>query len=308
MDTYSQLIIAAVDKVSPAVVKIERSGSGSRKEVVSGTGSGFLFSSDGYLFTNSHVVHGAGSLKVLLQDGSSYPAQLAGEDPATDLAVLKIDAVGLTTARLGDADALKIGQLAIAIGNPLGFQHTVTTGVISALGRSLRGASGLMMDAMIQTDAALNPGNSGGPLVNSEGEVIGVNTAIIMGAQGLCFAISINTAKSIADQLMRFGKVKRAYIGVAMQQIDLVPRLRSIHQLKNRQALFVSQVERNSPAAKAGIMSGDIIITFADQQVETADQFFKMMTADKIGQFHYISVIRDNVKMELRITPVEKGD
>lgn len=308
MDTYSQLIIDAVEKASPAVVKIERLNINGNQEVVSGTGSGFLFSSDGYLFTNSHVVNGAASLKVMLQDGRVYPATLAGQDPATDLALLKIDAREFAPVKLGDSDELKIGQMVIAIGNPLGFQHTVTAGVISALGRSLQGQDGMMMDAMIQTDAALNPGNSGGPLINSEGEVIGVNTAVIRGAQGLCFAISINTAKAIANQLIRFGKVKRAYIGVAMQQIDLVPRLRTIHQLKNKQALFISRVERNSPAAKAGVLNGDIIYQFNDQLVETADQFFKMMTADKIGQFQYVCVIRNNEKHELRVTPTERGD
>lgn len=308
MDAYSQLIIDAVEKASPAVVKIERLERRGNQETVSGTGSGFLFSSDGYLFTNSHVINGAARLKVRLQDGREFTAALAGQDISTDLAILKIDAGEFTTVKLGDSDDLKIGQLAIAIGNPLGFQHTVTAGVISAVGRSLQGQNGVTMDAMIQTDAALNPGNSGGPLINSEGEVIGVNTAVIMGAQGLCFAISINTAKAIANQLIRFGKVKRAYIGVAMQQIDLVPRLRSIHQIRNKQALFVSNVERYSPAAKAGILNGDIIFQFNDQLVETADQFFKMLTSDKIGQFQYINVIRDNTLLELRITPIERGD
>lgn len=308
MDAYSQIIIDAVEKASPAVVKIERSERRGNQEAVSGTGSGFLFSSDGYLFTNSHVIDGAGSLKVMLQDGRTYPATIAGQDAATDLAILKIDAREFATVKLGDSDGLKIGQMAIAIGNPLGFQHTVTAGVISAVGRSLQGQSGMMMDAMIQTDAALNPGNSGGPLVNSDGEVIGVNTAVIRGAQGLCFAISINTAKAIANELIRFGKVKRAYIGVAMQQIELVPRLRTIHELKNKQGLFISNVERNSPAAKAGIMNGDIIYQFNDHLVETADQFFKMLTSDKIGQFQYINVIRGSGKLELRITPVERGD
>jgi S1-C subfamily serine protease len=308
MDTYSQVIIDAVGKVSPAVVKIERVEKSPRGDVIGGSGSGFIFSSDGYLFTNSHVVKGASQLRVMLQDGRTYPAYLAGQDAATDLAVLKIEAGELTTVTLGDADGLKIGQMVIAIGNPMGFQHTVTAGVISALGRSLRGADGLMMDAMIQTDAALNPGNSGGPLINGDGKVIGVNTAIINGAQGLCFAISINTAKSIANQLIRFGKVKRGYIGVAMQQIVLVPKLRAIHELKNRQALFVTQVERSSPAARAGVLSGDIIVDFADQVVETADQFFKMMTEEKIGQFQFMKVIRGNEIVELRITPVEKGD
>jgi S1-C subfamily serine protease len=223
MDAYSETIIEAVEKVKTAVVKIELYKKEKDKELLAGTGSGFLFSSDGYLFTNSHVVHNAQTIRVKLHDGSSSQAELIGEDPDTDLAILKISEADFKPAKLGDAEGLKIGQLVIAIGNPLGFQHTVTAGVVSALGRTLEGQTGRMMDSMIQTDAALNPGNSGGPLINAEGEVVGVNTATIRGAQGLCFAISINTAKDVANQLIRFGKVKRAYLGVVMQQIDLVP-------------------------------------------------------------------------------------
>jgi S1-C subfamily serine protease len=219
---------------------------------------------------------------------------------------LKIDAADYIPAVLGDSDHLNIGELVIAIGNPLGFQHTVTAGVISALGRTLSGESGVSMDSMIQTDAALNPGNSGGPLINSEGEVVGVNTATIRGAQGLCFAISINTAKSVANQLIRYGKVKRAYIGASLQQIGLVPKLRTIHQLKNQQALFITQVESNSPAEKGGLLDGDIIYAFNDQVIETSDQLFKMLTDEKVGQFQYVSVLRNNQKKELRVTPVER--
>ncbi|SFD82862.1 serine protease, S1-C subfamily, contains C-terminal PDZ domain [Chitinophaga sp. CF118] len=309
MDNYSETIIQATEKVSSAVVKIERYNFDKTKKLSpSGTGSGFLFSSDGYLFTNSHVVHNADQLRVVFEDGRAFIAELTGEDPLTDLAILKIDALDYKPAKLGDSDELKVGQMAIAIGNPLGFQYTVTAGVISALGRSLQGTSGVTMDGMIQTDAALNPGNSGGPLINSDGEIIGVNTAIIKGAQGLCFAISINTAKSIANQLIRFGKFRRAYIGVNMQQIELVPKLKTIHGLKNKQALFVTKVERNGPAMKAGLLDGDIIYAFNDRQVETSDQLFKVLTEDKIGQFQYINVIRGSQKLEIRITPVERGD
>jgi len=272
-----------------------------------GTGSGFLFSSDGFLFTNSHVVHNAELIKVMLYDGSTRLAALIGEDPDTDLAILKISEADFKPAKLGDAEILKIGQLVIAIGNPLGFQHTVTAGVVSALGRTLEGQTGRMMDSMIQTDAALNPGNSGGPLINTDGEVVGVNTATIRGAQGLCFAISITTAKEIASQLIRFGKVKRAYLGVVMQQIDLVPKLRAIHQLQNKQALFISAVADGSPAQKAGILSGDIILSLNNQMVETSDGLFKMLTEDKIGQFQYIGILRNNYKTEFRITPVQKN-
>ncbi len=307
MDAYSATIIEAVEKVKTAVVKIELYKKDQNKEILTGTGSGFLFSSDGFLFTNSHVVHNAGIIKIKLHDGSSTPATLIGEDPDTDLAILKISGAEFTPVKLGDAEILKIGQLVIAIGNPLGFQHTVTAGVVSALGRTLEGQTGRMMDSMIQTDAALNPGNSGGPLINTDGEVVGVNTAAIRGAQGLCFAISISTAKEVASQLIRFGKVKRAYLGLVMQQIDLVPKLRAIHQLQNKQALFISEVAAGSPAQKAGILSGDIILSFNNQMVETSDKLFKMLTEDKIGQFQYIGVLRNNYKTEFRITPAQKN-
>lgn len=307
MDSYSETIIEAVEKVKTAVVKIELYKKVQNKETLAGTGSGFLFSSDGFLFTNSHVVHNAEIIKIKLHDGSSTLASLIGEDPDTDLAILKISGSEFTPVKLGDAEILKIGQLVIAIGNPLGFQHTVTVGVVSALGRTLEGQTGRMMDSMIQTDAALNPGNSGGPLINTDGEVVGVNTAAIRGAQGLCFAISISTAKEVANQLIRFGKVKRAYLGVVMQQIDLVPKLRAIHQLQNKQALFISEVAAGSPAQKAGILSGDIILSFNSQMVETSDKLFKMLTEDKIGQFQYIGVLRNNYKTEFRITPVQKN-
>lgn len=306
MDSYSQTIIDAVEKLHTSVVKIEQFDVKDGREIVTGTGTGFLFSSDGYLFTNSHVVKRAKNLRAMLYDGTIHHVTLIGEDQYTDLAILKIDATDYTPAVLGDSDKLQIGQLAIAIGNPLGFQQTVTAGVISALGRTFAGETGVSMDSMIQTDASLNPGNSGGPLINADGEVIGVNTATIRGAQGLCFAISINTAKSVANQLIRYGKVKRAYIGASLQQIGLVPKLRTIHHLKNRQALFITQVEDNSPADKGGLLGGDIIYAFNDQAVETSDQLFKLLTEDKVGQFQYISVLRNNQKKELRVTPAER--
>jgi S1-C subfamily serine protease len=305
-DLFSQTIIGAVDKVKSSVVKIERIETIKGKETISGTGSGFLYSSDGYLFTNSHVVHGAGALRASLHDGILHEAVLIGEDPSNDLAILKISADDYVPAVLGDSSKLSIGELVIAIGNPLGFQHTVTSGIVSALGRSLRTEAGNMMDSMIQTDAALNPGNSGGPLINSQGEVIGVNTAMIRGAQSLCFAISINTAKEIAYQLMKFGKVKRAYLGLALQQIELVPKLRAIHELKNRSALFITQVLKDSPAEKAGVHDGDIMVSFNDKPVQTSDELFKMLTEDKIGTFLFTDIIRGNRKVELRITPAEK--
>jgi S1-C subfamily serine protease len=303
MDAYSEIIHNAVEAAGRSVVKIERLDA-NRK--VTGTGSGFFFSSDGYLFTNSHVVHQGRYFNVMLHDGSVYPAILSGEDTDADIAILKTSAFDFQVAQLGDAAALQIGQLVIAIGNPLGFQHTVTAGVVSALGRSLHSGNGRTMDDLVQTDAALNPGNSGGPLINYKGEVVGVNTAMIQGAQGLCFAISINSAKMIAAELMQYGKVVKGYLGVLLQQITLVPKLRTGLQLRNKTALFVTGVEGKSPAARAGLQDGDIIIAFNNKEVETADALFRQLGREKIGQFQHIKVIRQNRVLELRVTPVEK--
>lgn len=306
MDNFSETVINAVEKVKSSVVKIERIVSKNNREVVEGSGSGFMISSDGYLFTNSHVIHKAARLRVILHDGTVCQAELVGEDTVTDLAIIKISANEFSPAGLGDSEQLKVGQLVIAIGNPLGFQHTVTAGIVSALGRTMQSFSGNMVDCMIQTDAALNPGNSGGPLINADGEVVGVNTAIINGAQGLCFSVSINTAKETAEQLMRFGKVKRAYLGFEMQQIELVPKLRSIAQVANQTALFITKVQTGSPGDKAGIVSGDIIFSFNDIKIETADQLFKLLNGDKIGMFQYIGILRNNMQREFRITPAER--
>ncbi|MGN7719207.1 S1C family serine protease [Chitinophaga sp. 22620] len=303
MDAYSQIIHHAVEAAGRSVVKIERLDA-NRK--VTGTGSGFFFSSDGYLFTNSHVVHKGSYFNVMLHDGSVYPATLTGEDPDTDIAILKSSAYDFQPAQLGRAEDLQIGQLVIAIGNPMGFQHTVTAGVVSALGRSLRSETGRQIDGLIQTDAALNPGNSGGPLIDYKGEVVGVNTAMIRGAQGLCFAISIDTARMIAAELMKNGRVSRAYLGLSLQQVTLVPKLRSGLELKNKSALFVTGVESGSPAGKAGITDGDIVVSFNDTPVETSDALFRQLDRDKIGQFQFIRVIRQNRLVEMRITPAEK--
>ncbi len=308
MDAYSTLIINAVDAVKKAVVKIDRFKTDkSGKKKPEGSGSGFFFSSDGYLFTNSHVVHDAAELRVTLYEGSQFTAHLVGEDPDTDLAILKTTAYDFAPAQLGDTSELKIGQLAIAIGNPLGFQHTVTAGVVSALGRTLRSQSGRLIDHIIQTDAALNPGNSGGPLIDADGRVIGVNTATIRGAQGLCFAISINTAKEIAAQLIQLGKVRRAYLGLQLQQIELVPKLRQVAEVKNGSALFVVGVEERSPASTAGLLSGDIIHSFDGQPVETSDELFRHLTHERIGTVHDLGILRNNQKRSVRVLPEEKG-
>ncbi len=305
MDSFSSIIIQAVETAKTSLVKIDRQKREQNRVMPEGTGSGFFFSSDGYLFTNSHVIHKADQISITLYDGTQAEAELVGEDEDTDLAVLKTSASPFNPAKLGDASDLSIGQLVIALGNPYGFHHTVTHGVISALQRTLRTSSGRLIDNVIQTDAPLNPGNSGGPLINSDGEVIGVNTASIMGAQGLCFAISIDTAKHIAYQLIRHGKVKRAWLGISTQQVDLVPRLASHHHLKNRKALFVTKVESGSPAAKAGVNDGDFIIAFNDVPLESSDELFKMLTEDKIGMFQHLTVIRNTEKVDLRITPIE---
>ena len=305
MDPFSTIIIKAVEAARSSLVKIEPQKKVHNRFTTSGTGSGFFFSSDGFLFTNSHVIHNAEKIKVTLYDGTQAEAEVIGEDEDTDLAVLKTSASTFTPARLGEASDLQIGQMVIALGNPYGFQHTVTHGVISAVQRTLRTESGRLIDNVIQTDAPLNPGNSGGPLINSDGEVIGVNTAVIPGAQGLCFAISIDTAKHIANQLIRHGKVKRAYLGISTQQIDLVPRLASFHNIKNRKALFVVKVEPDSPASKAGVVDGDFVVAFNDVPLESSDELFRMLTEDKIGIFQHLTVVRNSEKIDLRVTPIE---
>jgi len=308
MDSYSQLIIDAVEKAKTAVVKIDTFKMKGDKTEPRGSGSGFLFSSDGYLFTNSHVVHDADRIKVTLYDGSVNEATIIGEDPDFDLAVVKTSAYGYIPAVLGDSSQIKIGQLVVAIGNPYGFQHTVTAGVVSALGRSLRSQSGRLMDNIIQTDAALNPGNSGGPLINSDGEVIGVNTATILGAQGLCFSIGINTAKDIAIQLIQEGKVRRAFIGIRTQEINTITKLFHHHNLKNEKALFVISVEPNSPASRAGLKDGDFIVSFAGKTINSQDELFQLLTAEIIGQTHKITVIHNQQLLDLYVTPIESGE
>ncbi|WP_411823564.1 S1C family serine protease [Leptospira sp. 'Mane'] len=306
MDEFSKIIIQAVDRAKSSVVKIDTIKNQNGKSGTSGSGSGFLFSSDGYLFTNSHVVQGGSQYKTTLYDGSQSEAVLVGEDPDTDLAVLKTFSSDFQTISLGDSSELAIGQLVIAIGNPHGFQHTVTHGIISAMGRTLRTQSGRLLDHIIQTDAPLNPGNSGGPLIDSEGKVVGVNTATILGAQGLCFAIGINTAKEIALELIQTGKVKRAFLGIMSQVIELSPKVMQYNEIRNRKALFVVSVEPNSPAARAGLRDGDSILAFNGDPVESSDDLFRILTKEKIGSIQSITILRKNQKVILNITPIEK--
>ncbi len=313
MDAYSRAVISASDLVSPSVVNIsvtQERGSKARSRFSpdrTGTGSGFIFTGDGFILTNSHVVQDSKKLEVALPDGRSMDADVVGDDPDTDLAVIRISASDLPPVQLGDSQWLKVGQLVVAVGNPFGFQYSVTAGVISALGRSLRSSSGRLIDNVIQTDAALNPGNSGGPLVNSFGEVIGVNTAIILPAQGICFAIAVNTAKFVAGRLMKHGRVKRSYLGVAGQDAPILRRVVRFHGLEVETGFLVTSVEEGGPAAKAGLKDGDVIIGYGDCAVRGIDDLHVLLTEDQIGAGSLITVIRRTEKLELPITPVEKG-
>src|ERR1043166_3907911 len=308
LDAYSQAVVNAAGRVSPSVVKIEaRHESAGRRNgrEGGGSGSGFIISQDGLVLTNSHVVHGAQKLGVILNDGRQPDAALLGEDPETDLAVLRIYAPNLTPARLGESKQVRVGQVAIAIGNPYGFECTVTAGVVSALGRSLRSRSGRLMDNIIQTDAALNPGNSGGPLVNSRGEVIGVNTAMILPAQGICFAIAIDTAKYVAGWLIKDGKIRRSYIGVGGQNVKVHRRVVRFYNLPVESGLLVLSVEPNSPAAAAGLREGDVIVGFDDHPIVSVDALHKQLREETIGRRSTLTVIRHSEKLELEIVPVE---
>ncbi len=309
LDAYSRAVVKAADQVSHSVVNIEVHkrvpGRGGREPVRAGSGSGFIISPDGLVLTNSHVVHGADKIEVTLDDGRRPDAHLVGEDPDTDLAVLRIYAPNLTAAKLGESRDLRVGQLAIAIGNPYGFQYTVTAGVVSALGRSLRSNSGRLMDDIIQTDAALNPGNSGGPLVNSRGEVIGVNSAVILPAQGICFAIAIDTAKYVAGWLVKDGKFRRSYIGAGGQNVKLHRRVIRFHNLPVETGLLVVSVEPKSPAEHAGLVVGDVVVEFASQPVDSIDALHKLLTEARIGVRTPFTVIRHTEKLALEITPAE---
>lgn len=307
LDAYSGAVVCASEKISPSVVNIEvtqAAKQGRRNDMRAG-GSGFVFTPDGFILTNSHVIHGASGMDVTLPDGRKYQALLVGDDPDTDLAVIRIQAPDLAAASLGDSNAIRVGQLVIAVGNPYGFQYSVTAGVVSALGRSLRAKSGRLIDNVIQTDAALNPGNSGGPLVNARGEVIGVNTAIIMPAQGICFAIGINTAKFVAARLIKDGRVRRSYIGVAGQDVPIDRRLVLYYNLSVRSGVLVATVEGGSPAMKAGLLMGDIIIGFDRGPVESIDDLHKLLTYERIGKRFPVTLLRRTSRLTLDIVPDE---
>ena len=311
LDAYSRALIGAVERVGPAVVHLEveiaRSVRGRQRGSGGGSGSGFFFTPDGFLLTNSHVVHGAHAIRATFGDGGTHSAHLVGDDPDTDLAVLKVDQSAPAFATLGDSSALRAGQLVVAIGNPLGFQATVTAGVVSALGRTMRSESGRLIEGVVQTDAALNPGNSGGPLASSRGDVVGVNTAIIAGAQGICFAIPSRTAEFVASRLMRDGRVRRAYIGVSGQTIRLTRRQADRYHLAAPGAVLVTSVEAGSPASRAGIIARDLIVSVGGVPVTTVDDLHRRLNEDAIGVSLTIALFHGGTRRELKVTPTERS-
>jgi S1-C subfamily serine protease len=319
LDAYSTAVTSAVDRISPSVVNIEvhinaqqnagRTRSGEPRERRGG-GSGFVFTPDGLILTNSHVVHDAAKIAVTTTDGRHMPASLIGDDPASDLAVIRVDEPhfdepGLIAATLGDSQLLRVGQIVIAIGAPYGFQSTVTAGVVSALGRSLRSYSGRLIEDVIQTDASLNPGNSGGPLVDSAGQVIGVNTATILPAQGICFAIGINTAKFVASRLLRDGRIRRSYIGVSGQTVPVHRRVVRFYDLPKETGALVLSVEDGSPAKRAGLREGDIVVALEGQPVAGVDDLHRLLTEVRVGVGCTLTVLRYTEKVEVKVVPEE---
>lgn len=301
-DAYSRVVVGVADEVSPAVVNITIMQTGREG---TGTGSGLILTPDGYILTNSHVVMGSEAIDVTLSDGRTFPAELVGADPPTDTAVIRIAASDLPIARLGDSKVLHVGQLVIAIGNPLGFQTTVTTGVVSALGRSLRTPTGRLIENIIQTDAALNPGNSGGPLVNSRGEVIGINTAVIYPAQGICFAIPIDTVKLVAGMLISTGEVSRGYLGITAQEFRLHTYIKRKLSLEQESGVVVMEVMPGSPADAAGLKTRDVILSLADTPVANVDDLLRFLDEHEVGETHEVTILRGNETLTLTVEPVE---
>jgi S1-C subfamily serine protease len=296
LDAYSNAVVNAVDLVGPAVVRVERDRGG---------GSGVIFAPDGFVLTNSHVVHGARELAVTLADGHEARADVVGDDPHTDLAVLRVDGTSLPCASLGDSRRLRVGQMVIAIGNPYGFHHSATAGIVSGLGRSLRARSGRLMDDIIQTDAALNPGNSGGALVTSRGEVVGINTATILPAQGLCFAVASNTARFVATRLLRDGRIRRSYIGVGGQNTAVPREQARANGLAVTSGVLVLSVEQGSPAGRAALAEGDVIVSIAEQPVGGVDDLHRFLTDERIGVKLPLTVLRRGKRIQATIVPAE---
>jgi S1-C subfamily serine protease len=309
LDAYSQTVTAVADQVSPSVVRLDvegvrPTGPSRRRESGTGSGSGFVFTPDGYVLTNSHVVSGASKITLTTLEGRSIPAQLVGDDPDSDLAVVRAFTTDLPPVAFGDSSSLRVGQIAVAVGNPYGFNCTVTAGVVSALGRSLRTQTGRLIDDVVQTDAALNPGNSGGPLCDARGQVIGVNTAVILPAQGICFAIAINTAAFVVGKLIHEGRVRRAFLGVAGQTVPLHRRVVRFHNLQFESAVFVASVEPDSPAARAGLREGDLIVAFAGQPTAGIDDLHRLLTEDRAGAAHPLIVMRGRERLTLSVQPI----
>lgn len=301
LDSYSRTISAVARRIGASVVNIRVTAKNRR----AGGGSGFVIAHDGFILTNSHVVQGATELEVTLHDGRTYPARIVGSDPETDLAVVRIDAPDLHHARFANSAAIQVGQIAVAVGSPYGFSQTVTAGIVSALGRSMRSESGRLMDDIIQTDAALNPGNSGGPLLNSAGEVIGVNTAVILPAQGICFAIASNTAHLVAGWLIRDGRIRRSWIGFAGQNVPLHPRIVRFHNLAVTSGVQITEINSGGPAAVAGLKEGDIIVGFQGQPIASIDDLHKRLVASEIGVTSPLMIIRGQEMRFLIVTPRE---
>jgi S1-C subfamily serine protease len=303
-DAYSKAVMGAVDRVGPAVVHLKVEGPSGRGR---GSGSGVVVAPDGLVLTNSHVVHGAARIEIATQDGQTIAGRVLGDDPDTDLALVRADAaVSLPAARLGDSQRLRPGQLVVAIGNPLGFECTVTAGVVSALGRSLRAQSGRLIDDLIQTDAALNPGNSGGPLVTPAGEVVGINTAVILGAQGICFAVASNTARVVLGQLIRHGRVRRAILGVAGQRTSIPRRLVRRNNLVQEFGVMVLEVVADGPAARAGLLVGDVVLGLGGQPVTGVDDLLKLLSGDQVGRTVVMSVLRGGELRTFEAVPIER--
>lgn len=309
LDAYSRVVVDAAERVSPGVVHIrvgkKRSSRNMSQEDQPGAGSGFIISPEGFLVTNSHVVSGANRIEVSLQDGRIFPGKLVGNDPATDLAVIRIYADHLKNVKMGDSDLLRVGQLAVAIGNPYGFEYSVTAGVVSALGRTLRSNNGRLIDDVIQTDAALNPGNSGGPLVNSRGEAVGINTAIILPAQGICFAVASNTVNYIVSKLIIEGRVRRGYLGVGGQVFKLPLRLINYHRLSTRSGILIQHIEINSPAHYSELQTGDIIIALGNKEVSSINDLHRLLEEKTINQEVVLEVIRRAKRLAIKIVPGE---
>jgi S1-C subfamily serine protease len=307
MDSFSEIIVNAVEKVKNAVVKVDKYVQGRGKEKMEGTGSGFVFSSDGLILTNAHVIENAGRLNVTLLDGNEFPAEITGTDKDTDIAIIKIFGSGYSPARMGSSGDLKIGQLVIAIGNPMGYQHSVSIGVLSGVGRTMRTPDGHLIDNILQSDAAMNPGNSGGPMINTDGEVIGINSAIIPYAQGLSFSIAIDTAKEIASYLIREGKVVKGYLGLMVNEIEIHPRIRNFYNIHSKKGIMIIGMEKSSPASRTNLREGDIIIEFNGSDISSSGELTRHLIGGAlINRPVKMKVIRQTKILETEIMPVRR--